>query len=95
MAFYNKNLTPAESHYHVTDRELMAVYLAYMKWRHYLHGNVCHVYTDQEPLTYIFILPHLNAPQDPWLERLAELDLKVHYVLGKENVAADVLSHYG
>ena len=51
VAFYSKKLTPAESRYHVTNRELMAVYLACMKWRHYLHGNVCHVYTDHEPLT--------------------------------------------
>ena len=55
VAFYNKKLTPDESHYHVTDRELMAVYLACMKWRHYLHGNVCHMYTDHEPLIYIFV----------------------------------------
>ena len=72
MAFYSKKLTPAESRYHVTDRELMAVYLACTKWR-----------------------PHLNARQACWLEQLAELELTVHYVLGKENDAADVLSHYG
>ena len=55
VEFYSKKLTPAESHYHVTNRELMAVYLVCMKWRHYLHGNVCHVYTDHEPLIYIFV----------------------------------------
>ena len=55
MAFYSKKLTPAESCYHVTDRELMGVYLGCMKWRHYLHGNVCHIYTDHEPLVYIFV----------------------------------------
>ena len=43
VAFYSKKLTPAESRYHVTNRELMAVYLACMKWRKYLHGNVYHV----------------------------------------------------
>ena len=32
VAFFSKNLTPAESRYHVTDRELMGVYLACMKW---------------------------------------------------------------
>ena len=93
--FYSKKPTPAESCYHVTNRELMAVCLACMKWRHYLHGNVCHVYTDHEPLTYIFVKPHLNARQARWLEHLAKLELKVHYVPGKENIAADVLSLYG
>ena len=95
MAFYHKKLTPAESRNHVTDGELMAVYLACMKWRHYLHGNLCHVYTNYEPLTYIFVYPHLNARQACWLEQLDELDLKVHFVLGKDKVAADVLSCYG
>ena len=55
VAFFSKKLTPAEARYHVTDRELMAIYLACMKWRHYLHGNVCNIYTDHEPLIYIFV----------------------------------------
>ena len=55
MAFFSKKLSPAESRYHVTDRELMAIYLACMKWRHYLHGNVCNIHTDHEPLIYIFV----------------------------------------
>ena len=95
VAFYSKKLTPAESRYHVTDRELMGVYLGCMKWHHYLHGNVCNIYTDPKPLIYIFVQPHLNAHQAHWLERLSELNLKVHYVPGKDNVVADVLSRYG
>ena len=95
VAFYSKKLPPAESRYHVTDQELMGVYLRCMKWRHYLHGNVCHIYTDHEPLVYIFVQPHLNACQECSLERLAELNLEVHYVPGKDNFVVDVLSHYG
>ena len=95
MAFYSKKLTPAESRYHVTNRELMGVYLGCMKRRHYLHGNVCHIYTDHEPLVYIFIQPQLNARQARWPERLVELNLEVHDVPGKDNVIADVLSCYG
>ena len=36
VAFYSKKLAPTESRYHVTDRELMGVYLGCMKWHHYL-----------------------------------------------------------
>ena len=53
------------------------------------------MYTDHEPLKYIYVQPHLNACQACWLERLAELDLNIKYKPGVENVAADVLSHYG
>ena len=61
VAFYSKKLTSAESQYHVTNREFMGVYLGCMKWTHYLHGNVCHIYTDHAPLVHIFVQPHLNA----------------------------------
>ena len=53
------------------------------------------MYTDHEPLKYIYVQPHLNARQARWLERLAELDLNIVYKPGVENVAADVLSRYG
>ena len=31
VAFYRKKLTPTEARYHVTDRELLAIYQACMK----------------------------------------------------------------
>ena len=76
----------------MTDHELMGVYLGRMKWFHYLDGNVYHISTDHEPLVYIFVQPHLNACQVFRLERLAELNLEVHHVPGKDNIVADVLS---
>ena len=97
VALYSKKLTPAERRYHVTDHELMGVNLGCMKCRHYLHGNLHHIYTNHEPMVYIFVQPHLNAHQACWLERIAEFSLVyyVHYVPGKDNVATDVLSRYG
>ena len=92
MAFFSKKLTPTEARYHVTDREFMAIFKACMKWRQYLQGNKCTVYTDHEPVKYIYVQPHQNARQVCWLERLAELDLSIVYKRGVENVAADVLS---
>ena len=94
MAFFSKKLTPTEARYHVRDREFMANFKACMKWRHYLHGAQCTIYTDQEALKFIYVQPHLNARQACWLERLAELDLSIVYKPGVENVAA-VLLRYG
>ena len=37
------------------------------------------MYTDHEPLKYIYVQPHLNARQARWLEQLAELDLNIVY----------------
>ena len=33
VAFYSKKFTPTEARYHVTDRKLLAIYQACMKWR--------------------------------------------------------------
>ena len=54
VASYSKKLTPTEARYHVTDRELLAIYQACMKWRQYLHGHKCTIYTDHKPLIYLY-----------------------------------------
>ena len=33
VAFHSKKLTPIEARYHVTERKLLAIYKACMKWR--------------------------------------------------------------
>ncbi|WVZ59492.1 LOW QUALITY PROTEIN: hypothetical protein U9M48_009620 [Paspalum notatum var. saurae] len=62
------------------------------KWRHYLLGNTCHIYTDHKSLKYIFTQPELNMRQRRWLELIKDYDLEVHYHPGKANVVADALS---
>ena len=55
VAFYSKKFTPTEARYHVTDRELLDIYQAYMKWRWYLHWHRYPIYTDHKPPTYLYI----------------------------------------
>ena len=93
MAFFSKKFTPTEARSHVM--EFMAIFNACMKWCQYLHGNKCTIYTDHEPLKYIYVQPHQNFCQARWLERLAELDLSIVYKPVVENVTADMLSHFG
>ena len=61
-------------------------------WRHYLLGNVCHIYTDHKSLKYIFTQPELNMSQRRWLELIKDYNLEVHYHPGKANVVVDALS---
>jgi hypothetical protein len=49
-----------EEHYPAHDLELAAVVMALQTWRHYLLGNVVHIYTDHTSLKYIFTQPDLN-----------------------------------
>ena len=39
VAYFSKKLTTVESHYHITDQEMLGLYRACMKWRPYLVGK--------------------------------------------------------
>jgi hypothetical protein len=73
------------------------VVLALRMWRHYLLGNVVHIYTDHKSLKYTFTQADLNMRQRRWLELIKDYELEVHDHLRKANVVADALSrkaHY-
>jgi hypothetical protein len=54
IAYASRQLRRHEEHYPTHDLELAAVVHALKIWRHYLLGNVCHIYTDHKSLKYIF-----------------------------------------
>jgi hypothetical protein len=89
----SRQLRHHEEHYPTHDLELAAVVMALRTWRHYLLGNVVHIYTDHKRLKYIFTQPDLNMSQRRWLELIKDYELEVHYHPGKANVMTDVLSH--
>jgi hypothetical protein len=84
-----------KEHYPTHDLELAAVMMALRTWRHYLLGNVVHIYTNHKILKYIFTQTYLNMRQRRLLELIKDYELEVHYHLGKANVVADALSHKG
>ena len=92
IAYASWQLKKHEVNYPTHDLELAAVVHALKIWRHYLLGNVCHIYTDHKSLKYIFTQPELNMRQRRWLELIKDYNLEVHYHLGKANVVADALS---
>ena len=92
IAYASRQLRKHEVNYPMHDLELTTVVQALKIWRHYLLGNVCHIYTDHKSLKYIFTQPELNMRQRRWLELIKDYNLEVHYHLGKANVVADALS---
>ncbi|WVZ70518.1 hypothetical protein U9M48_019178, partial [Paspalum notatum var. saurae] len=92
IAYASCQLRKHEVNYPTHDLELLAVFYALKKWRHYLLGNTCHIYIDHKSLKYIFTQPELNMRQRRWLELIKDYDLEVHYHPGKANVVADALS---
>src|SRR5438105_4932840 len=92
MVYASHQLKRHEENYPTHDLELAAVVHALKIWRHYLLGNVCHIYTDHKSLKYIFTQSELNMRQRRWLELIKDYNLEVHYHPGKANVVADALS---
>jgi hypothetical protein len=95
ISYSSRQLRRHEEHYPTHDLELAVVVMALRTWRHYLLGNVVHIYTDHKSLKYIFTQPDLNMRQRRWLELIKDYELEVHYHPGKANVVADALSHKG
>jgi hypothetical protein len=93
IAYASRQLRRHEEHYPTHDLELAAVVCALKIWRHYLLGNICHLYTVHKSLKYIFTQSELNMRQRRWLELIKDYDLEIHYHPGKANVVADALSH--
>jgi hypothetical protein len=50
------------------DLELLTVVHTLKVWRHYLLGNLVHIYTDHKSLKYLFTQPDINMGQRRWLE---------------------------
>jgi hypothetical protein len=92
IAYASRQLRQHEEHYPTHDLELAAVVHALKIWRHYLLGNVCHIYTDHKSLKYIFTQLELSMRQRRWLELIKDYELEIHYHPGKANVVADALS---
>jgi hypothetical protein len=63
IAYASRQLRQHEEHYPTHDLELAAVVHVLKIWRHYLLGNICHIYTDHKSLKYIFTQSELNMRQ--------------------------------
>jgi hypothetical protein len=92
ISYASRQLRCHEEHYPAHDLELLAVIDALKVWRHYLLGNLVHIYTDHKSLKYLFTQLDLNMRQRRWLELIKDYELEVHYHPGKANVVVDALS---
>ena len=54
IAFHSRTFSGAELNYDVHDKELLAIYKAFRRWRHYLEGptSLVDVVTDHKNLEY-------------------------------------------
>jgi hypothetical protein len=92
IAYAPRHLKHYEEHYPTHDLELLVVIHVLKVWKHYLLGNLVHIYTYHKSLNYLFTQPDLNMRQRRWLEPIKDYELEVHYHSRKANVVADALN---
>ncbi|KAI8512396.1 hypothetical protein Bbelb_090350 [Branchiostoma belcheri] len=95
IAYASRGLKPTErnmDNYSSCKLELLGLKWAVTeKFKDYLYGAKCTVYTDNNPLAHLSTA-QLGAVEQRWAARLANFDFEIKYRPGKSNVNADVLS---
>jgi len=93
VAYESRKLSPAETRYSITDKELVSATWATGRFHSYLWGTKFTLVTDHAALQYV---RNFNNKLTPRLVRMAlkleEYDYEIVHRPGKTNVVADGLS---
>jgi len=94
MAYYSKNLSPAECNYEIYDKELLAIIRAFEHWRPELKLTelFIKVFTDHQALTSLMKDKELSRRQMRWVQKLVDFNFKIMYRPDKQNIKADALT---
>ncbi|GBG69889.1 hypothetical protein CBR_g4717 [Chara braunii] len=92
IAFYSRQLLPAEINYTADEREVLAVVYAARHWCHYVHGAPFTVRTDNSVVEAFLTKPKLTPRQARWWRDLSEFSFTTEHIKGETNRVADALS---
>ncbi|GBG58871.1 hypothetical protein CBR_g270 [Chara braunii] len=92
IAFYSRQLLPAEINYIADEREVLAVVYAARHWRHFLHWAPFTVRTDNSVVQAFLTKPKLTPRQARWWRDLSEFSFTTEHIKGEINRVADALS---
>ena len=92
IGFFSKQLSECEKNYSVYDKELTAVFKAVTHFEWLLFGRSFVLKVDHKPLLFMFNKTATTEKRRRQIEYLSTFDMKIEYLPGKDNVAADALS---
>ena len=92
LAYLSQSLGPENLGLSIYEKELLALVMAVVKWRHYLEGHHFIIRTDHQSLKYLLDQRVTTTLQQKWLTKLLGLSYEIQYKKGRENVVADALS---
>ena len=94
LGFFSRKLNKSQQLSSTFARELLAIYLSFKHFNHWIEGNKITVYTDHKPLLGAF-----NKPLDrPNLQEARQLSFitqycpQIEHISGTNNIVADALS---
>jgi cleavage and polyadenylation specificity factor subunit 1 len=96
LAFFSKELNPAQQKYSAYDRELLAVYEAVKHFRHMLETRHFIIFTDHKPITYAFQQKRdkCSPRQFNHLDCITQFTTDIRHISGQDSVVADALSRF-
>lgn len=92
IAFFSKKLVPRNQKKFAYFREMLAIFEAIAKFRHYLLGHKFRIRTDQKSLRNLIEQTLQTREQQQWLHKFLGYDFIIEYKPGKENITIDALS---
>src|SRR5882672_10117474 len=94
IAFHSQTFSAPELNYDVHDKELLAIFEAFKRWRHYLKGSglPINVVTDHWNLQYFSTTKILTRRQARWSEYLSGFNLIIRFRPGKLGTKPDALT---
>ncbi len=94
ISFFSKKFSSCQMNYSVTEKEALALVLAFKHFDVHVGGgsSLVVVFTDHNLLTFLISLQCTNQRLIQWSRFLQSYCLDIHYGKGTDNVVADTLS---